>query len=259
MNYELEIGNGDEAIAVFQGKKNKKDKYLYYKQISYNNKKKPNKELFITNNDKLLPVMNRQEGGFPNRVFTGAGTLQGKSYIASKLAEDYHKLFPKNKIILFSWVNDDDNYKNLSKLKVFHKMRIDESILDNPIALEELHDSITIFDDIEHFTDKEIRKELERLRDSVVNAGRHANIDCIVARQNLLEGLLTKTCLNSSFQVIGFPHSSSRYQLNEFLRRYMRLDNTLIQKILNVPSRWVLINRNTPTYVLHEKGCFLLI
>ena len=105
MNYELSIDNGDEAIAVFQGKKNKKDKYLYYKQLSYNNKKKPNKELFITNDDLLLPVMNRQEGGFPNRVFVAGGTLQGKSYIASKLAEDYHKLYPKNKIILFSWVN----------------------------------------------------------------------------------------------------------------------------------------------------------
>ena len=260
MNYELAIDNGDEAIAVFQSKKNKnKDKYLYYKQLSYNNKKEPNKELFINNDDLLLPVMNRQEGGFPNRVFVAGGTLQGKSYIASKLAEDYHKLFPKNKIILFSWVNNDDNYKNLSKLKVFHKMRIDESILENPFTLEELHDSICIFDDIEHFPDKEIRKELERVRDSCVNAGRHENIDVAVARQNLLEGILTKTCLNSSFQVIGFPHSSSRYQLSEFLRRHMRLDNTLIQKILNVPSRWVLINRNTPSYVLHQKGCFLLV
>ena len=45
-------------------------------------------------------------------------------------------------------------------------MRIDESILENPFTLEELHDSITIFDDIEHFPDKEIRKELERVRDS---------------------------------------------------------------------------------------------
>ena len=208
MNYELSIGKGDEAIAVLKSKKNKKDQFLYYKKNESTSKKEPNKELFITNNDKLLPVMNRQEGGFPNRVYIAGGTLQGKSYIASKLAEDYHKEFPKNKIILFSWVNYDDNYKNLYKLKAFHKIRIDESILENPITLEELHDSITIFDDIEHFPDKEIRKELERVRDSAVNAGRHENIDVIVCRQNLLEGILTKTCLNSSFQVIGFPHSS---------------------------------------------------
>ena len=254
MNYELSNEKGDEAIAIYNTKK--KDKLLYYKATQ---NLTPKKEFFLTGNEKLLPLMNRQEGGFPNRVFIAGGTLQGKSYIASKLAGDYHKLFPNNKIILFSWVADDENYRHLAKLKMFHKMRIDESILDNPISLDELHDSVCIFDDIEHFPDKEIRNELERLRDSCVNAGRHANIDVIVCRQNLLEGPKTKTCLNSSFQVVGFPHSSSRYQLGEFLKRHMHMSNAIIQKILNVPSRWVLINRNTPSYVLYERGCFILI
>ena len=181
MNYELSNEKGDEAIAVYNNKK--KDKLLYYKSTENLN---PKKEIFLKGTEKLLPLMNRQEGGFPNRVFIAGGTLQGKSYIASKLAGDYHKIFPKNKIILFSWVTDDENYQNLAKLKMFHKMRIDETILDNPISLDELHDSVCIFDDIEHFPDKEIRNELERLRDSCVNAGRHANIDVIVCRQNLL-------------------------------------------------------------------------
>ena len=217
------------------------------------------KEYIITKKETLKPLLTRADKeGHAQRVFAAGGTLSGKSYLISKLAKDYIKQFPKNKVILFSWVNDDENYKEMRNNSHFHKIRIDESILDNPIELSELHDSVVIFDDIEHFADRDIVHELERLRNSCVNAGRHDNIDVLCARQNLLEGLKTKTLLNSCFQVIGFPHSSSRYQLGEWLRRHMFLDKRLINKILNVPSRWVIINRAKPSYCLHQKGCFLL-
>lgn len=260
MFYDLTFDKGEEPIATIipKGKEDKKKpKMLYYKQHDTNSDNLK-KEFVIKNEDKLQPLMMLHEGGFPNRVFIAGGTLSGKSYIASKLAHDYHDQFPKNKIIVFSWVEDDKNYKDLKKLKAFHKIRIDDSILDNPMTLNELHDSLCIFDDIEHFSDKYIREELERLRDSAINAGRHCNIAVIVCRQNLLDGSKTKTCLNSSFQIISFPHSGSRFQLGGYLKRHEHMENKQVQKILNIPSRWVLLNRQSPPFVLHEKGCFLL-
>lgn len=259
MFYELEMNKGDEPIAVLMEKhpsKSDKQKLLYYKKHELDSKDLK-KEFIINNEDKLMPLMMSHEG-YPNRAFLAGGTLSGKTWLADKMAMDYHLQFPKNKIILFSWVEDDDNYKHFKKMNCFHKIRIDDSILDNPIQLNELHDSCCIFDDIEHFADKDIRAELERLRDSCINAGRHSNIAVIVARQNLLEASKTKTALNSSFQIISFPHSGSRFQLGQFLRRHMHLENKKVQRILNLPSRWVLINRQSPPFVLHEKGCFLL-
>ena len=66
-------------------------------------------------------------------------------------------------------------------------------------------------------------------------------IDTIVCRQNFLEHNKTKTALNSAFQAIGFPKSASRYQFANWLERYMKFDKKLIQKILKLPSRWVLL------------------
>lgn len=209
---------------------------------------------------QLLPLMIRQgDDGMGNRVFLAGQSLCGKSYLASQLAKDYSEMFPKNKIALISWVKEDKNLneKNLGG-KRFVKINIDESILDDPLTLEEFHDKIVIFDDIEHFPNKHVVNELMRFRNCCINAGRHAGIDTIIARQNLLDAHKTKDVLNNCMQVVLFPHSSSRYQARQWLERYLFLPKKLIAKILNVPSRWVLINTTNPTYALHEKGAFML-
>jgi hypothetical protein len=199
--------------------------------------------------------MINQAGDHPNRVFCAGSSLCGKSYLAGKLAQDYQKNNKGNPVVLFSWVDKDPAYGGVSNLK---KIRIDDSILENPIQLEELQDSLCIFDDIHHFTDKHIREELERIRDSCFNAGRHKGIATICASQNLLEGNRTKTPLNSGFQIIGYPRSAGRYQFQQFLKRYMFMGDNMIRKIMSTPSRWVLLNRANPMYVLGEKCAYFL-
>jgi len=267
--FSLSLGKGDIPIAEIINPKNRadvedntikvKDKKLVRKFVYLNELTEPNpnapKQLKMTGKEILRPIMRRQAGGHPNRVFIAGASLSGKSYLASKLAKDYTQNFKKNKVINFSWVEDDKNYK---KLKNYHKIRIDDEILENPIELDELHDSICIFDDIQHYTDKHIRAELERIRDSALQAGRHKNIDVIVCSQNLLDGPKTKHCVNNVFQVIGFPQSASRYQLSEWLRRYVRLNESEVRTIINLPSRWVLVNVASPVYVLYERGCLIL-
>ncbi len=270
MFFSLSLGKGQTPIAEIvmpkkkgepeesnaQGKKDKKKvrKFVYLNELEARDDNAP-RELKMTGREILRPIMRRQAGGYPNRVFIAGASLCGKSYLASKLAKDYMLNFKKNKVINFSWVNNDKNY---DKLKNYHKMRIDEDLLDNPIELGELHDSICIFDDIHHFTDKHIRMEMERLRDSCLQAGRHENIDVVVCTQNILDGARTKHCVNNTFQIIGFPQSAARYQLGEYLRRYMRLPQDKVRMILSLPSRWILINQSTPVYILHEKGVFFL-
>jgi hypothetical protein len=276
MFYTLQFGDGDKAIAKIQRKHEQDPKdpddlkrrrridhkpynpmdFLFIKQID---KADPNaiREITLNGAEKFKPLMCRADNeGHAQRIFIAGGTLSGKSFMAGKLAKDYQNQFPKNKVIMFSWVDKDKSYDD--KIRNLHRIRIDESILDDPIELAELHDSCVIFDDAEHFTDKYISAELERLRNSVINAGRHLNIDVIVARQNLLDGAKTKTCLNSAFCVIGFPHSGGRYQLGEFLKRHMCLPQQTIHRILNLPSRWVLISRSAPMYCLYQTGIFML-
>jgi hypothetical protein len=91
-----------------------------------------------------------------------------------------------------------------------------------------------------------------------MNSGRHDNTDLISISQILLDGKKTKCANTNAFQIVGFPTSGGRYQLHEFLKRYMSLPNVTCEKIISLPTRYVLINNAKPMYVLHDKGAFIL-
>jgi hypothetical protein len=130
--------------------------------------------------------------------------------------------------------------------------------LDDPLTIEEFHDKMVILDDIEAFSDKHIIKELEMFANKLVNTGRHHNIDVIICRQKLMAGHKTSDILNGIHQIVCFPKTASRFQLQNYLERYLHLPKKIIKKILDVPSRWVLINTSNPVYCLHQKGAFLI-
>ena len=54
-----------------------------------------------------------------------------------------------------------------------------------------------------------------------------------------------------------FPKSGNRKGMVYALSNYCGFDKKTIEKILTLPSRWVLIGKEYPMYVLYEKGCFL--
>lgn len=213
----------------------------------------PTNRIELKNSEQFFPSAVRQENNHTNRAFLAGGTLSGKSFLANEYAKDYKKKFPKNKVILFSGIenNDYDDIRNL------HRIRIDESLLDNPISLEELHDSLTIFDDILAVTDKDIQKELCRIRDKTLSAGRHHGIDCLVLQQNLLDGNNSKSSLNNSFQVVAFPKASSKHQFANYLERYHKMKKDDINHMMHKPTRWILMNNVNPMYRLTEHECEL--
>ena len=208
-------------------------------------------------NLELRPLMVRHDGSCPNRVYISGQSFCGKSYMASQLARDYNKLYPKNKVALISFVENDKNL-NDKKIKNFIQCKIDEQILSDPLELEEFHDKLVILDDIEAFGDKHITKELETFTNKLVNTGRHKNIDVIICRQKLMAGHKTSDLLNGVHQIIAFPKTASRFQLMNYLDRYLHLPKKTIKRIMEVPSRWVLINTSNPVYVLHAKGAFII-
>lgn len=250
MYHKLSLTEGKPIGRIVGGKYDKKT----IRVIPTDYKPETN-EYFINDNGILDPLHTPQINDMPNRVNICGASLCGKSYITAQLARDYMKNNKNNRVALFSAVENDSNFDDVPNL---YKVNCDDSILDNPISLEELKDTLCIFDDINSFPNKDITDELNYLRDIIMNTGRHENIDVISTNQVLLDGKKTKASLLNAFQIIGFCHSGGRYQMKEFLKRYMSLDNSLIDKIINLPSRWVIINRVPPVYVAHQKGVMLI-
>jgi hypothetical protein len=206
---------------------------------------------------ELMPLQVKHDGSCPNRMYICGQSFCGKSYMATQMAKDYNKLYPKNKVALISYVENDKNL-NDKNIKNFIKINVDENIFDDPLTLDEFHDKLVILDDIEAYGDKGIIKELELFANKLVNTGRHHNIDVIICRQKLMAGHKTSDILNGIHQIVCFPKTASRFQLQNYLDRYLHIPKKIIKKILDVPSRWVLINTSNPVYVLHQKGAFII-
>lgn len=202
---------------------------------------------------RLTPIYHTQQGGWPNRMIFAGASLCGKSYLAGKIAETWKEREEnaKRRINIFSHVKHDPAYDDIPGIR---RIRCDEELLEDPIDIEDMHDSLCIFDDINSFPDKKIGKELNDIRDKCLKSGRHHNIAVISADQVLMDGRATRERLLNGFQIIVFPRSGGRYQAKNFLERYLSLDKHKIDNLLSLPSRWIIINRTEPLYYLHEQG-----
>lgn len=199
---------------------------------------------------RFVPLNPKQMGSWPNRVTIGGSSLCGKSYFGGNfLAKDYRRKFPKNRIYIFSNINEDEAYDDLGGV---YRIPLDNELLDEPIQHEELANSMVIFDDYASHPDKNIVKAVEHLRDSCFNSGRHHNIWPVTISQVMLDGKKSRDGLLNSFQIVIFPQSGGKYQANNFMERYMSMPKDLIHQINELPSRWVVLNRVRPLHYLSE-------
>jgi hypothetical protein len=181
----------------------------------------------------------------------------GKSTYTGNYVGLYKKMYKGNPVWVFSRLNKD---KALDKYKV-NRIILDEGLLEEPMEAKDLtkgKGALVIFDDIDTIPDKDINKEVHRLRDDLLETGRHDKIFVISTGHQLMDYKKTRTLLNEASAVTFFPYSGSKYHIKRFLKVYCGLDNKTIDKIISLPSRWVTIYKRYPMYVLHEKGCLLL-
>lgn len=226
--------------------------------VSSDNLDELKQEVKLEDDDERLQPLMVLHDGCPNRIYIVGQSYCGKTFQAAKMAQDWVNIFPKSKVAYISFNEDDDKSCNDKNIENFVKLKIDESILEDPIGLDELHDKLVIFDDVEGFSNPKIVKALELLSKQCINQGRHRLVGSIICRQKLMDGHKSSFVLNGIHQIMGFPHSGSRHQLRKYLDKYLNLPNKKIEKILNVPSRWILINVCNPMFLIHERGAFIV-
>lgn len=226
--------------------------------------KRPNGRTFtnilIPQNDKgvILPVPNIHSREI---CYVAGPSGSGKSTWASKYVHLYKRMFPEVDFFLVSRVNED---------KVLDKLNPDrvplESLLplegEEPIdILEEIGDGdIILFDDTDTIQDNAIKKAVSAFKNDILETGRHKNIMCVIT-SHLINGNDRKDCrtiLNECHTLTVFPKAGGAYGINYALKNYWGMNQKLINKIMELPSRWVTISKLAPQYVMHEKGVYLL-
>jgi len=219
-------------------------KYLYL-----NNEKGENE---IKIKDGILQPMPNKT--IIEKIYISAPSGAGKSTFTGKWIGEYTKMFKDDEIYLFSSLPND------RVLDIHNPTRIilDNDLLNDPIEPKELVNSLVIFDETDTIRNENMKKNMENLRDHILEVGRHYNTRILITSHLLSNFISTRRVLNEATGVVVFPKSGSgTFHIKNFLKKYCGFDKKQIKKFINLPSRWVMIYRSYPQYVLYEKGAYL--
>lgn len=247
---------------------------------------KENQEFFLgmgKDKGRVEPIYHTQLGDISNRYVVSGLSGSGKTYYAKMIVDDYLKQFPDNRVILISGVpkhrdkiftckecislltgKNADSERTQKKVATckecskYERLKIDESILDDPLNVQDFENSLVIFDDIDRCFDRDIVAELHYLCDNLFKSGRQDSNTTIYISQKLREGVKSGTTNAGMLNLVSFPNMGSKYQLTGYMKEHLKLPTKMVNKVLDLPSRFVSINCCVPQYILHEKGCILL-
>jgi len=181
----------------------------------------------------------------------------GKSTYLAAFAKEYKKKYPNNNLILISPKKDDEI---LNKLNPIH-IRIDESNFidsDTALSLDELSDSLVMFDDTEAIADKKLLEAVVALRDRLLTLGRSKKISVAITSHLVMNNRITRIPITESQFFIYFPGGGLTYQVNRYLKNYCGLSNKQIENINAIPSRWICLHKNYPMYIIAKDSAYIL-
>lgn len=196
----------------------------------------------------------------------------GKTTSAAKFAKEYHTMYPDNKIVFISTVNDN---KDIMKLDpIFINIRdpylIEQNwfgpdklrLINNPNAadddqISDFQHSLVIFDDLEAISDKELAKSIRELQDQILNIGRHFCVSCVICKHLACEYNKTKQILLESDFITIFPRKSTPKNLVYLLNKHLGFDNKTINMIINSDSSTVTISAKYPHAIIETNSVYL--
>lgn len=216
------------------------------------------------NGTSKLKIMDKKQYFFPavhdwnidkmnDRIYITGKSGSGKSYhFIRPYIQEYHRFYPKNDIYLFSSKLEDPALDDLKYLK---RVEIDEDMLENPVDLRQLKNSLLVFDDIEDFSDKKLTKEVLRLLEEVLRNGRSMNIFTLYTNHQPTNYKSTRLMLHESTGIVIFPKSKvgGKHDYDYLLEKYVPLSKVNKNIIQNADSKFVFITKTNPNIIISDK------
>ena len=196
-------------------------------------------------------------------IFIGGASGSGKSYFIKSYLSLYHEKFPKNKLYLVSQAKQD---KKIDSENLPIKKLNEEDIMgtgdETPLSWEDFPEKcIVVFDDWDQMLtkDKKLGKIVQNLVDDLLSLARKKYISVIISSHYLNNYRASRMIMNECSHFVLFPHGASFHSLEYLLRMYAGLSkDQILTYVKNNPSRWVVIHKQYPLYILTQFDCHLL-
>jgi hypothetical protein len=207
-------------------------------------------EIVCEGENILFPVFNPDVDR--ETPYLAAPSGAGKSTWIARYCLSKLKVDPEAKIFLFSRVAEDPALDMLKPTRY----PIDDELVKTPPEIKTFENCVVIFDDIDTIPSKKQADCVQKLRDDLLETGRHEKVTVISTSHQLMNYKKTRTLLNEASCVTFFPGSGT-YHIIEYLKRYGGLPKKVIDKILGLKSRWITHHRGHPQCFVHERGAFM--
>lgn len=184
----------------------------------------------------------------------------GKSTMSVKMIKRFLKIHPDKQFFLFSRSSykDDPAFNGMR----VNQVMLDQSLLEQPIDItKELPGgAILLFDDVNTILDDKVKKAVEKLMADIMEVGRKFGVWIVITSHLVLpsEKKFARTVMNELHTLTVFPKSGSAQQIRYALKQYFGLSKDQIERIIQLPSRWVQISKSYPMYVVYEHGAYIL-
>ena len=216
------------------------------------------REIDLSDKTTIFPVfkhVGKEKQNFRIGIFAKSGA--GKSTVAGKVLDVMMKYNDNEKRIAILSPIDEDAPLDVERGKDKElPIRID---INDPEVLSltaaDFENCVVVFDDIESSENYPI---IAKLRNSILETGRHYKTDIVVISHNILGGKNTKVVHSESTANFIFPRYSQFHHINTFLKEYSGMKKSDIDRVLKLESRWVYVSNTAPAYIIYEHGVYLL-
>src|SRR5208282_2964244 len=174
---------------------------------------------YKTPNGYLTPIP-RVEKGEKQRdcIYICAPSGGGKSTFCRMYLENFKKVFPKRPVYIFSRVKHDTVLDEMTPKP--KRIMINDELVDEPLESTDFDKCCVLFDDIDTIQEKKQKLAVEKLRDDMLQIGRHNEIYLLCTSHQLMNYKSSRTLLNESTAVVFFPKSGSQYHIQRYLKVY---------------------------------------
>ena len=179
-------------------------------------------------------------------VFGASGC--GKSTFVGKWMLEYKKKYKDRPIYVFSSITDDEAFK---KAKVTY-IKLDNSILSDPFMVSEFNNGLVVFDDLESLSN-ELFQAVNKFRDQMIETCRHHGTQVISINHLIAGGHQTKRLHSEATHTVLYPRTNVA-AISKYCKAQYGMSNDEIKDLVAMgkSSRWVLISRDYPSYVISE-------